>query len=189
MRWKQYSCSVMAIILLRSLDLYITYLYTPDLRSEWNPLVSMFGLSWLGFVFTQLLIVAFVSLLMFFYFNRKPTETVQKNLSFNDFIYVYFFGTLRPWPKRIFTMPTNVKRHLVFNGFLFMLITIIISCLAIVNNLLLMARVTFYENFIGHHYSTFFPVSFVIITLFSTYLFFGSEYRNYKKQTVECSVG
>ena len=181
MRWKLYIWSIMAIILLRFLDLYITYLYTPDLRSEWNPLISILGVSWLGFIFTQFLIVAFVSSLMFFYYNRTPTETVQKGLSFNDFIYVFFFGKLRPWPGRIFSIPTNLKRHLVFNGFLFMLITIIISCLAIANNLLLMSRINFYESFIGKYYNTFFPMSFIMITIFSVYLFFGIEYRNYKK--------
>ena len=36
MRWKLYIWSIMAIILLSFLDLYITYLYTPDLRSEFK---------------------------------------------------------------------------------------------------------------------------------------------------------
>ena len=102
----------MGIILLRFLDLYITYLYTPDLRSEWNPLISIFGVSWLGFIFTQILIVAFVSLLMFFYFNRTSTEIDQKGLSFNDFIYVYFFGKLRPWPGRSYQHTDQFKETL-----------------------------------------------------------------------------
>jgi len=56
-----------------------------------------------------------------------------------------------------------------------------ISCLAIANNLLLMSRINFYESFIGKYYNTFFPMSFIMITIFSVYLFFGIEYRNYKK--------
>jgi hypothetical protein len=181
MRKKYYIWSVIAIVVLRFLDLYITYLYTPDLKSEWNPLVSIFGVTWLGFVFTQILIVSFVSSLMFFYFNRTPTEIVQKGLSFNDFIYVYFFGKLRPWPSRMFSIPTNIKRHLVFDGFLLMLITILISVFAIANNLLLIFQADFYVVFMEKHYSTFFPVSIIIITIFSVYLFFGIEYRKYKK--------
>jgi hypothetical protein len=55
--------------------------------------------------------------------------------------------------------------------------------LAIANNLLLIFHAHFYMVFIGKHYSTFFPVSFIIITIFSVYLFFGIEYFKYKKTT------
>jgi hypothetical protein len=181
MRWKQYSCAIAAILTLRFLDLFVTYRFTPDLKAEWNPLVSFFGASWAGLIVTQIAIVAFVAWLMFFYFNRKPVETVLPNLSFNDFVYVYFFGKLRPWPARVFTMPTNLRRHLVFNGFLFFLITTIISIFAIAHNLMLMSRVDFYVRFVAHYYSIYFPACFIGITLFSVYVFFGMEYFRYRR--------
>jgi hypothetical protein len=181
MRWKSYIGAIAAILGLRFLDLYITYRYSPDLKCEWNPLISFFGMSWPGLIFTQIAIVAFISVLMFFYFNREPATIAQNGLSFNDFIYVYFFGKLRPWPDRIFTMPTNIRRHLVFNGFLFMLITSIISGFAIVHNALLIARAGFYIRFVAKYYSIYFPLCFIFVAVFSLYLFFAIEYVGYQR--------
>ena len=101
MRWRAYFITVGAILFLRSLDLFITFHYTPDLKGEWNPLVSFFGMSWTGFLLIQLCIVAFISLLMVFYFNRKPAAIDQTGLSFYDFAYVYFFGKLRSLFRQI----------------------------------------------------------------------------------------
>lgn len=181
MRWKAYIGSIAGILVLRFLDLYTTYLYTPDLGREWNPLVSILGASWLSFIITQIIIIAFVSSLIFFYFNRTPNEPVQKGLGFYDFIYVYFFGKLKPWRERIFTMPTNLKKHLVFNGFLFLVISILLGCFAIINNLLLIAGVESYIRFLVKNYKTFFPISFILVTIFAVYLYFGIEYYKYKR--------
>jgi hypothetical protein len=181
MRWKSYGCAVGAILTLRFLDLYVTYRYTPDLRVEWNPLVSFFGVSWSGFILMQVLVTAFVSAMMFFYFSREPTVITQHNLSFNDFVYVYFFGKFRPWPRRIFSWPKNLKRHLVFMGFLFMLITLFISSFAIVHNLMLIVRIDSYVKFVAKYYGVYFPACFLIITVLSVTLFFAIEYLNYHR--------
>jgi hypothetical protein len=181
MRWKSYIGAITAILGLRFLDLYVTYRYTPDLKFEWNPLISLFGVSWPGLILTQITIVAFISVLMFFYFNREPAKIAQDGLSFTNFIYVHFFGKLRPWPARIFTMPTNVKRHLVFNGFLFMMITSIISGFAIAHNALLIARAGFYIKFVSKYYGIYFPACFIAATIFSLNLFFAIEYLSYQR--------
>jgi hypothetical protein len=181
MRWKSYISVTGVILALRSLDLVLTYRYTPDLRHEWNPLVSLFGVSWPGFILTQLLIVVFVSAMMFFYFSRESTASFQNGLSFYDFSYVYFFGKLRPWPDRIFSFPINLKRHLVFNGFLFMLITILISGFAIVHNLLLIHGADSYIRFVSKHYGVYFPLCFITVAVFTLFLFFGIEYLNYRR--------
>jgi hypothetical protein len=181
MRWKSYIGAIAAILGLRFLDLYVTYRYTPDLKVEWNPLISLFGVSWPGLIFTQIAIVAFISVLMFFYFNRAPATIAQTGLSFSDFIYVYFFGKRRPWPARIFTMPTNIRRHLVFNGFLFMVITALISGFAIAHNALLIARAGFYIRFVAKYYSIYFPACFIAATIFSLNLFFVIEFVNYRR--------
>jgi hypothetical protein len=185
-RWKAYISSVAAILFLRFLDLFITFRYTPDLKGEWNPLVSLLGVSWVGFCAIQLGIVALISFLMFFYFKRKPVAVVQTGLSYYDFIYVYFFGKLRPWPKRMFSFPTNAGRHLVFNGFVFMFVAIGISVFAIAHNVLLILRNGVYERFVANYYSIYFPSCFVIITIASVYAFFTIEYLSYSKRGKSC---
>lgn len=174
------------LIILRFFDLFITYRYTPDLTCEWNPLVSLFGISWFGFIATQLLIVLFVGILMYFYFNRKPrTNTALPDLSFNDFIYIYFFGKIVPWPQRIFTMPNNPIVHLEFNGFILMCASIVISAFAIINNLLLMYQNAAYSMFVEKHHHTFFPVFLAAVVLLCTQLFFSLEYRKYRRDTTK----
>lgn len=180
-RWKSYIRLILAILMLRFLDLYVTYHYTPNLKEEWNPLITRFNVSWPGFILIQILIVFFVFFLMFFYFSRQTIIVTLKNLPFYDFMYVYFFDKLKKWPDRIFKFPIHFRRHFVFMGFVFMVVTILISGFAIVHNLLLINNVTSYIRFVSKHYSLYFPMFFIIITIFSVYLFFTIEYLNYRK--------
>jgi hypothetical protein len=186
MRWKEYFRAVIAIIILRTADLYITFLYTPDLTSEWNPLVSIFGLTWHGFVATQIFIILFISIMMIFYFSRKPPVIQQCGLSLNDFCYVYFFEKLHPWPQRMFTLPRHYRRHLAFNGFLFMVLAIGISAFAIINNILLISENNTYAAFVEKYHGTYFPMTFAIALIAALYAFFAKEFESYKRN---CSVG
>jgi len=93
MRWKSYLATLAIIILLRATDLTLTAIYIPDLATEWNPLVSVLGGSWGTLIFTQILIIGFTAILMFFYFNRKPVEIRSKRLSFREYTHCYFIGT------------------------------------------------------------------------------------------------
>jgi len=181
MRWKSYIRAVITIILLRAADLYITYLYTPDLGSEWNPLVSIFGLTWYGFIATQIGIIIFISILMFFYFNRKSPKIDECNLSLNDFSYVYFYGKMHPWHRRVFTAPLHYRRHLAFNGFLFMVITIAISLFAIIHNMLLISENWLYAAFVEKYHEAYFPLTFAFTLIAALYLFFAREFDIYKK--------
>jgi hypothetical protein len=181
MRLKSFLSFVCTILVLRFVDLFLTFRYTPDLKGEWNPLVSRFGISWSGFIIVQLSIVLLISIFMVFYFNRKPVKIDQPGLSYNDFIYVYFFGKLRPWPNRILSFPTNFSRHLIFNGFIFMFITIFISLFAITNNLLLITHNYAYISFLINNYKLYFPSCFIVITIASVYVFFTIEYLSYRK--------
>lgn len=182
MKWKNYFFTLGIIIILRILDLFITYSYTPDLQQEWNPLVSLFGFSWAGLLFTQLLIVTFVGILMFFYFSHPPRQKkIVHGLSFNDFIYIYFFGKILPWPQRLFALPSDPKKHLHFNGFILMFITISVSIFAIINNLLIIFNVETYIYFVMDYAHSFFPICFAALILISAQIFFCIEYRKYRK--------
>jgi hypothetical protein len=181
MNWGAYFRAVLAVVVLRAADLYITFVYTPDLTSEWNPLVSFFGFTWYGFVFTQIGICTIIATMMFFYFNRTPPAINLDGLSLNDFSYVYFFGKLHPWPKRLFTLPRYPRRHLALNGYIFMIATIGISIFAIVNNILLILENATYAAFIQEYHSFFFPLTFALIVIIAFYAFFLKEFEYYKK--------
>ena len=96
---KKYLLTILFIFLLRALDLYLTYLYIPDLDNEYNPIVSIF-----------------------------------------------------------------------------------MSVFANLNNLLLMANISWYNRFVMENYPIFFPSVFVVITFGSAFLFFIKEYSKYLQE-------
>lgn len=168
------------ILILRALDLLCTYLYMPSLDQEYNPLVSICGASWPSFLIIQLILYLLIIGFAFLYYTLPPVCVKIEKLNFTDFIYVYFFGRLKPWPQRVFSIPTHLRPHLLFNGFLFISVSILVSLFAIVNNLLLLLNITPYVTFLNSHYIHFFPAVFTTIALISAHLFFFLQYRKYK---------
>ena len=88
-------------------DNYTTYLYTPDLTMEANPLVSLFGLSWTSLIIEDVFAVIFFSFFAcfpFVYYKR----TVIPCKGFNDYV-----------SKAFFNRPDKNKRYAwVFFGYL-----------------------------------------------------------------------
>jgi len=199
MRWKQYWIAIAAVIVLRTLDLGITAIYTPDLEQEWNPLVSFFGGSWGTLIVTQVLILAFTITMMFFYFRREPTVIEPRGLNLNDFLRAYFTGTHEHSSKnrgradlRSFLlipdkndetgsarMKLRMNHHLIFNGWLFMNAVILISIFAVIHNFLLISENLVYMKFVASSYQIYFPAVFASGVVISAISFAVVEYRSY----------
>lgn len=177
------------LLILRCLDLICTYIYMPNLEEEYNPLVSVFGATWPTFLLFQLLLFLFIEVWLYIYCTQKRISVTEKGLHFTDFIYVYFFGKLRPWPQRMFSVPTHLRPHLIFNGFLFTSVAIMVSLFAITNNLLLIFEATPYVHFLLKHYTYFFPMVFICIALSSAHLFFYQQYKVYKRSITDSVKG
>lgn len=176
---QKYTLSIFLIFLLRSIDLYLTYLYIPDLKGEYNPLVSLIGASWSGLIIVQFILLCLIAFVSTFYFFKPRIIVKVKNLNFPDFIYCFFFEKLKPWPQRMFSMPKTFTPHLIFNGFMFISVAILISIFAIFNNTLLILDVNWYIKFLSAYYSKFFPTVFILIVLISSQIFFMLQYRFY----------
>ena len=181
-RKMHYILTICLIIVLRLSDLGVTYLYTRDLAYEWNPLVSQLGAGWTTMLIIQSLIVAFITVLAYFYFSREELRIETPGLSFNEFIYVYFFGKLHPIKERAFHLPTDYKRVLAHNGFVFTVVAIVISLFAVINNLLIVNRIAVYEQFVLRYQSVYFPLVMMGVALLTINWFFVIEYRRYRKQ-------
>jgi hypothetical protein len=175
-------CSVIVLILaLRAIDLLITYHYTPDLSFEFNPLVSVFGAKWYTFILLQLLIVTIISYVIHFYFFKEANIISRKDLSLLDFIYCYFNGELKPLHARFAFFPKHAKRHLAFNGFILMVLSIGASTFAIIHNLLLVHQIHWYEKLIIHHHIAVFSLLLGGAIVVSSLIFSLIEYSRYKK--------
>ncbi len=186
---KQYITAITYIILLRILDLGLTFIYSPNLRYEWNPLVSVFNYSWMGMLITQILIVSFIITVMSFYFLKKPLANLPNDLSFNEYIYYYFHNEKRTQKRKYlkFTRQT-IERVLAYNGFILMTLSISISYLAIINNLMVINNVKSYSYFIGQHGSLFYLTIIIIMAILSFILFFIMEYKSYRKNLVQVYI-
>ena len=186
---KQYITAITYILLLRIADLGLTFIYTPNLKYEWNPLVSVFNYSWIGMLITQVFIVCLIIAVMSFYFFKKPLINLPDDLSFNDYIYYYFHNEKRT-KKRKYLKPTRqtLDRVLAYNGFILMTLAISISYLAIINNLMVINKVRSYSNFIGQYGNPFFLSILIIMAILSFILFFTIEYKSYRRKLVKVYI-
>lgn len=178
----QYITAITYIILLRIVDLGLTFIYTPNLKYEWNPVVSVFNYSWIGMLITQIFIISIIIAVMSFYFNKKPLTGLPHDLSFNEYIY-YYFHNERKTKKRKWFKPTrqNINRVLAYNGFILMTLSISISYLAIINNLMIIYKVRSYSQFIGQYGNFLYLTILIIMAILSFILFFIMEYKSYRK--------
>jgi hypothetical protein len=183
-----YSSVILIILVLRIADLLITYHYTPDLSFEFNPLVSIFGAKWFAFIVLQLIIVTFISFVIYFYFFQERNKIDRKGLSFLDFMYCYFNGELKPLHARFAFFPKHVKRHLAFNGFILMVLSIGVSIFAIIHNLLLVHQTVWYEQLIMCHHIAVFSSLLGGAVVASAIIFALMEYSRYKKADIDENV-
>lgn len=186
---KQYITAISYIILLRIVDIGLTFIYTPYLRYEWNPIVSVFNYSWVGMLITQVLIVSLIATVMSFYFYKKPISNLPKDLSFRDYIYYYFHNQKRTEKKKWLKYNRlTINRILAYNGFILMTMAISISYLAIINNLMVINKVMSYSYFIGQYGNYFYISILVTMAILSFILFFIMEYRSYKNNLVKVDI-
>ncbi len=171
---------IVAVILLRIADLTITYLYTPTLSNELNPLVSLGNLSWYGLLVSQIILSLIIALCWAFYNWGKIWAVEKNNLKYSDYIYYYFFDKIDPWVKRFFRFPKHVYPHVRLLTFVITMTSLIISVFAIINNLLLIIEFSTYEQFLISSASMFFPSVLLFAIFASANLFFILEYKQYK---------
>ena len=189
MNTNQYITAITYIILLRIADLGLTFIYTPNLKYEWNPIVSVFDYSWIGMLITQILIISFIIAVMSFYFYKKPLSGLPNDLSFNEYIYYYFHNEKKSKKRKWFKLTRqNINRVLAYNGFILMTLSISISYLAIINNLMIIYKVRSYSNFIGQYGNFLYLSILVILAILSFVLFFIIEYRSYKNNLVQVYI-
>ncbi len=178
---KSYIFTILFVIILRVADLTLTYLYTPNLINEYNPLISIIGASWTGLIFFQVILIILISFVGYFYFFLPRNTIPSSEFSFKQFGEYYFEGNDKSKKQRFFLVPKNFTTHIIFNGFLFLSVTIFVSLFAILNNSALLLDVQWYNIFLSENYHILFPAVFGMIIIVSAVLFFYKEYDDYVK--------
>lgn len=80
----------------RVFDWYFTYKYSPDLKFEANPMVSLFNFQWLEFIFLSLFLILLISFCQYYDLFLSTTKFPdEKGLSFSEFASLLWFGRKR----------------------------------------------------------------------------------------------
>ena len=109
------------ILFSKSYDAYCTYLHTPDLSKEANPLVSVLGLNW----FWLLIVIGSLTIytcytLSLISFKPIKLYPLEKGYSFSNFIPYMYFGKKSSWLAIIYRVPPirNKRFHYTFGNIL-----------------------------------------------------------------------
>lgn len=133
------------ILLTRAYDLYWTYKYTPDLSREINPLVSVFGMTWLPFLTVISLIILYVIyayyISLFKPINILPTE---EGYTFSNVVAYIYLGYKAEWPAIFYRSPKKLSRVNYYFGHILPLCFIFIGIVSTIMWLLI--KYTRYYN-------------------------------------------
>jgi len=107
----KYFLIVSWILLTRSFDAYCTMKFTPNLDKESNPLVSIFGFTWVPLLITLGLLTLYVTyvyyLVIFKSFDLQPKE---KGFSFSEFMTFTYLGRKGSWTAMLYKFPKDLNR-------------------------------------------------------------------------------
>lgn len=178
----KFIAALAALVLLRALDLFLTYLYIPDLDREWNPVVANLGGDWTHMILVQVAVIAVISVPLYGYFTFARTRIDEPGLGYNQFVYFYFFWKRPQGFKRIAVIPRNFRGIMIFNGFVLLWAVGGVSLFAIAHNLLLLRGFRPYVRFVTAHMTPYIVTAYLVIAAVPVYTFFLREYAAYRRR-------
>lgn len=117
----RFSTVTLFIILTRSYDAYSTFLYTPDLSQEANPLVSILGFQWTPLLLVLAILTCYVVYAHFMAtFRPMKLSPEEKGFGFGEFIGYVYTGKRQSWTSVFYKLPNSFAR---FNQFMGILLT------------------------------------------------------------------
>jgi hypothetical protein len=99
------------IIFSRAFDAYCTFLHTPDLKKEANPLVSVLGLSWTPLLIVISILTIYTIYAYYFYtFKEYDLFPKEKGYTFSAFCTYVYLGKKEHWTSMLYKLPTDIQR-------------------------------------------------------------------------------
>lgn len=125
-----------SLISLRLADVGITFVVSPDLRWEANPLVSVAGLGWGALILAN---VAGVLLILFFYrytlVSGGKFFPPKLGYSLREFVSHYLFGDRYSFRKIYYVVPYNKTAILQYCGYVGIRVITVWSLVVVMHNL------------------------------------------------------
>jgi len=169
------------ILFSKSYDAYCTYLHTPDLSKEANPLVSVLGLNW----FWLLIVIGSLTIytcytLYLISFNPIKLYPLEKGYSFSNFIAYMYFGKKSSLFSILYKIPAirNKRFHYTF-GNIFVRYLVFAGIVSTVMWLLINNSEAYYREIHNHLviYGILISGTFIIL-----YNYYKTNYNKYQEQ-------
>ena len=168
------------ILFSKSYDAYCTYLHTPDLSKEANPLVSILGLNW----FWLLIVIGSLTIytcytLALITFKPIKLYPLEKGYSFSNFIGYMYLGKKSSWLSIIYRLPPirNKRFHYTF-GNIFVRYMVFAGTVSTVMWLLINNSETYRAI---HNHLVIYGIL-ISVTLIILYNYYKTNYNKYQAQ-------
>lgn len=117
-RPRTFAVLTVLFLLSRASDAAATYMVTPNLRTETNPMVSIFGVGWAGLILAQVVLSALVvGLTHWDLFRSRLPYPGQRRLEFREFAQAYYFGRKRSMLDFLWRPPVGWRLNLKLAGY------------------------------------------------------------------------
>ncbi|UCE25452.1 MAG: hypothetical protein JSU74_05240 [Candidatus Zixiibacteriota bacterium] len=180
-RHREFALLTVLLCVTRLSDLFATFLVTPNLARETNPLVSVLGQGWAWLIGVQVVLVSIIVLLNYYSLFKSKTEyPSEEGLSFQRFATRYYLGREQHWVNLIFRLPYRWNVFVKVFGYTLPRVLIVVGLLVSVSSLLLSVSPT-YANYylpLPAFYAVFFAIALLIY-----YRFFQTEYVAYRRRS------
>lgn len=164
------------LVLTRYADAQTTYLYTPDLAKEGNPLVSVLGFGWTGSIIVQMLGVSFAIYALWVYSFRTVTvQSIDSTISLKQFISLFHFNDINSFSKLFYKLPTNKNSLLYSMGYIFTYTLIVFSVIVATSTTFLIISKSYREFYSAYKIPVLLYTMALLITIYFSIRFYRRE--------------
>lgn len=172
-------CSLLGILLLLMLlDGLLTYINTPDLAREANPLVTVFGLGW-GALFTANLIAFILLFLLAWQAFVKYDTLVAPAENRREYLSQLYFGRPDKFIWTLYKLPKKWGPVFAMFGYVFLFSMMLARVILVFEWLTVDVRVPVYDDL--RRMAPYGRLDIVLALLFAVYLIFRWIDMEYKK--------
>jgi hypothetical protein len=191
-----FSLIIIYLIIVRGLDEISTYLVTPNLKYETNPVVRVWQGGWFELLLMDAFTTTYFSLSLYFYFFRfTPLLGLQRGKFFPSMLFYYFYRESHfSWHKFLYTFPKNWIAILITIGCVKAYALMYFSLFAVLNNIgfyyyLSSIKGFWYELFVLFRGPWRMLTVIDMIILYGVIIWFWySEYQKYRKLSVNIQI-
>jgi hypothetical protein len=169
------------LIISRLCDIITTYIYIPNLQSELNPIVSIFGQNWTAMLAVQVIVISGIIYCIWVYCTKEPVlPQVNQPLTLKEFISLFNFNDTKSFFKLFYKIPKNKNAALYTIGYCFTISLSILSLLVASSTTLLIVNDTYKYFYRAYNVPYILVFSFIPIFLIVSSKFYKKEYTKWQ---------